>query len=414
MSSAVQVAERSLQQIAEIERQMRSRAESVSQEYARLLSEVASHFAGEALSKEREHDPQAPNGWSPERWRGFLHQQVFLRSGPWGAAGAVHANDKRIATLEAENKRLKAQIEALQRQKAMQSRQSQTPQAIPAAIPLEAAVPLEAEQLPETERPAPLPEPAREQAYGHAEALAILRDWPNLPVPARFARLFEGVEPGRWQRQAQALYLVASWGLCARIEVEQILAQFETPEVKRPTALRQALDHLGKLKLLYSQRLQVRSTLETSLVVLELSENGQKLCRSLGFPERAPEFPRLAAALPDPERQLAALAFAFHARQQGYLALAAPPAVEGVQPDVYVEKGAERYAVFTGGDADELLTRWQQGEKLQTPCAVCTFDEPTRSYLAALCKASGRPGASADLGALLRSQGKAPLWSDTW
>jgi hypothetical protein len=74
----------------------------------------------------------------------------------------------------------------------------------------------------------------------------------------------------------------------------------------------------------------------------------------------------------------------------------------------------ERYAVFAGGDADELLARWQQGEKLNTPCALCAFDEPTRSYLAALCKASGRPGASANLGMLLRSQGNGPLWQETW
>jgi hypothetical protein len=67
-------------------------------------------------------------------------------------------------------------------------------------------------------------------------------------------------------------------------------------------------------------------------------------------------------------QQLAALALSIQARQRGYLAL--PPAGSGGRAAGCVYRAdRERYAVFASGDADELLTRWQQGEKLQTPCA---------------------------------------------
>jgi hypothetical protein len=167
--------------------------------------------------------------------------------------------------------------------------------------------------------------------------LAVLQDWPNLPVPARYAQRFEGVEPGRWQRQAKALYLIVSWGLCARIEVEHLLSQFDASDEKRPTAVRQALDHLEKLKLVLTHRLQVRDALDSSLVIFEPTESGLTLCRYLGFPERPPEFPRIASLLPGEAQQLAALALSIQARQRGYLALPAPPG-GGVQPDAYIER----------------------------------------------------------------------------
>ena len=236
------------------------------------------------------------------------------------------------------------------------------------------------------------------------------------PVPPRFARIFDGVEALRWERQALALFLLLGCGVCLRPEVEHLLALAGGGE-KRTTAIRQALDHLGKLGFLQTRRLELREPLATSLVTLAPSGSGLELGRALGLPLVESEAGRLERRKLPPEHSLAALVFVQQARLRGWAALASPPPTGDVQPDAVVERDDGRLLVFAGAEPDGLFSRWQAAVRQNHPAAICTLDEPTRAHLAALGRASGFHGFASDLGGLVSQRLPAPggtLWKDSW
>jgi hypothetical protein len=254
--------------------------------------------------------------------------------------------------------------------------------------------------------------------------LITLRDWKTPPIPDPYIRLFKDVSAERWTRQTITLYLLASTGLCARPEIEQLLALAANVD-RRTTAIRQAVDYLVQVGLVSFHRLEMRRPLETSLVVLQLTASGLDLSRLLGWQAIEPEIQRFRRLLhlDDPaapgqaERVLSVLAFAFQARLRGYQALVASPPQEAVQPDVYVEREQERFYVFIEDGSGDLFARWMSAANLPFPSAVCGLDQPGCAHIAAQCKAVKRPAAAADLAALVHERQPAaetPLWTEIW
>jgi len=423
---------RTFRDTAAAERKMREQAEQTTQAFARLLADVANHFAGKAIEEVRVQDPAAPYYWTIECWRAFFTQHVFQTRSGWGRQELLPASD---SEMEAENGRLKAEVSRLQ--KALEACRQST---------REESVRQNAAQTHETAshesphgsgtQPAPLvtsvglPEaPAvlsnsRETPIGQAELMNTLQGWEAKPVPAQVAAKFQGVSKDRWTRQTITLYLLAVPGICARPEVEQLLALAGSVD-RRTTAIRQAVDHLVQLGFVSLHRLEMRQPLNTSLVALQLTTDGLALCKALGYEPIEQELQRYRrvfhldnpAAPPVVECALSALAFTLQARYRGYKALLAPPPLDGIQADVAIERGMERYLVFTSSDVEDLYTRWQAAKLQQAMPAICALDEPACVHLAARCKSTGRSGAVADLGVLVRQRqptSATPLWAQVW
>ena len=380
------IAERAYRDIAAAERQMRLQAEAGLREYARLLSDAAAHCAGSALEQARALDPSAPRSWTPAQWEAFLTQHVYRAPQAWG---------RPADELEAENQRLRRELAALRQA-------AKKPPAAPAA--------------PDPDPPPEAPPLPPDAPWSHAQLLDLLRSRSAPAIPARFTRPFDGVEPLRWERQSLALFLLLGCGVCLRPEIEHLLALAGGGE-KRTTAIRQALDHLGRLGFLQTRRWELRQPLATSLVTLAPTGSGLDLGRALGLPVVTSEVGRLEPRNLPPEHSLAALVFVQQARLRGWAALAAPPPEGELQPDAWAEGDGRRWRVFVGAEPEALFARWQAAAGQAIPAAICALDEPTRAHLAALGRASGHAGAAVDLGGLVSQRLPAAgmsFWKDVW
>ena len=124
--------------------------------------------------------------------------------------------------------------------------------------------------------------PSRDAPIGHRELLVTLREWKTPSAPSQYVISFKDTSDERWMRQTITLNLLAVTGICARPEIEQLLAQVGNLD-HRTTAIRQAVDHLVQLGFITLHRLEMRQPLETSLVVLQLTSQGLDLCHMLGW-----------------------------------------------------------------------------------------------------------------------------------
>jgi hypothetical protein len=398
-------------------------------EFGRLLGAVANHFAGRALEERRTNDPDAPYNWTLVQWNTFFTQHIFLMRSAWGQAHHPAVQNQDLETenraLKAENKRLQKALEAYRQAHGNSEGQASSPVRFTRnesseARPQHAALSV-LPGLPAALQPGM---PGRDSSICHGEMLTILRDWNTPPIPDQYSTQFKDVSEERWARQTITLYLLASTGLCARPEIEYLLAMASNVD-RRTTAIRQAVDYLVQMGLVTFHRLEMRQPLETSLVVLQLASGGLDLCRLLGWQAIEPEFQRFRRILhlDDPanagqaERVLSVLSFAYQARLRGYKALIAPAAVEAVQPDVYVEREQERFYVFVENGAGDLYNRWVSAANLTYLSAVCALDEPGCAHIAAQCKAVKRSAAVTDLATLVHQRqptGETPLWTEAW
>lgn len=435
------IAERALSDIQSAERQMRQQAEASLREYVRLLTAIARHFAGDALEELRRNDPAAAQGWGPAQWNEFFTRRVLQTGQPyllqvktWGGeppAGvqeALQQLQERVSQLSCQaeqakqdNQRLQQRLketEALltQAQASMKKLPgtAQEPEGQPPSVE---AVP-QASRMIETTRVTPLKRPpaASGQPFEHPVILEALSGWSVPRRPGRFTQLAQ-VPDQRWLLQSMALYLIACWGISARPEIDFLLGA-ASGAGKRTTALRGAVDGLVELGLLERIKLAftASATFTTSLIVMHLSEQGQLLCRELGWEIVPGDCERLEQV--SETQQLCSLAFTTQARLRGYRAQVLPQAVDGFQADVLVEREPERSYVLVGMGENDLLSRWQSaGKALQL--GVCVVDDVQRTRLAEQIR-KGQPnghGAAADLYTLLHQKEVTPdkpLWLEIW
>lgn len=425
---------RTLEATSTTERRMREQAERTVQGFARLLADVANLLAGKEIEAARVQDPAAPYCWSLERWEAFFNRHIFETRSGWGRASSGQASDPEllaelgrkdaeIGRQASEIQRLQKTVEAYRQQREDSDARSNgpigrepstDPGMQPASLVTSAGLP---------NAPATLSN-SREIPTGQADLASYLQKWAAKPVPAEYTAKFQGVSNDRWTRQTMTLYLLAVQGICARPEIEQLLAAAGGVD-RRTTAIRQAVDHLVQLGFASLHRLEMRQPLSTSLVALQLTVDGLALCRALGYEPIEQELQRYRRVfhLDNPsepaviERALCALAFTLQSRYRGYKALMAPPIVDDVQADVAIERGMERYLVFVGTDIENICARWQASRPQQAMPAICALDEPTCAHLAARCKSTGRSGAAADLSVLVRQRqptAATPLWAQVW
>lgn len=420
-----------LDDLLDAERHFRQQAENALRDLRGVLTELAQRMAGDQVENARRTDPTAPENWGPDRWR------KFFASLPAQAAG-VSWNDNILAELEqlrSENRAIKGR-----------SNSSPTPAApMPAANNSEAQPEQPAAaSLPATADVTPLPQPESDPAkvgaslqgrtFAHMDLLRELRAL-RLPsaLPARFESHFPkaGLNETDWERQVRrklyVLYLL-SQGLDIRLEMDYLISQVEGVS-SRTGALRRVYDSMAD-KNLISRNVLEMSAPNTSLAMLQLTEDGRDLCRILGWGVAETErqrMNRLHQGEQFPLHTLGVMIFAMHARLRGYQA-GVMPQLEGMQtnaiPDVCVarslpEQQPETIYVEVEMSTKELDEKWRNQAQLQSRVALCARNAQRRARLIGDCKLKKLHGVATDLETLIACKvpditHNTPLWAEEW
>lgn len=420
--NAQAVRDRMISDLVASERQLRQAAEKVLAEFRELLYHLAGQLAGEQVQEIKRRDPATFQSWTSVQWRAFF-DGVLKSHSPWSLSAPGQAQEQ-IARLEAENERLRQSASAWQGQKRTLDGQLQAAQ--------QRITTLEA-QLAQAQRPqvgfsrqfgdiSDSPRFARVELHGgvHAEILKALRKW-NVPTcPARFARLLSKEEL-QWRRQSMALFLLARYGLNARVEQEHLIGIAEGLK-SRSSALRRSIDLLIDNQVLLAESLHMLGP-ETSLALVRLSDEGRDLCRVLGWEPLETDWERLLRLRPGEkksERGLAILILAMHARLRGWQAEALPEIAElDHQPDIMLRKDPDRLMALIALGEEITADPWQALAAWQGQVALLTRTIEQRRRFAGELKTLGLNGLATSLEELIpaRLQDITPgddLWKDRW
>jgi len=428
---SVDVRSNALDDLLDAERHFRQQAEHTMRQLRSVLSEQAQRMAGSLVEDMRRTDPNAPDNWDPERWR------AFFASLPVTGVGNAW-NEGLLIELE----RLKGENQSLRRKLASQSSSSAPAQIIhPAQISLEQP---EEEPVPFVNDSMIDPQPGRDPGemdtdpqgwmLAHADLLGELRKL-GLPLtlPARFQNHFPktGLNEADRERQVRrklyVLYLLCR-GLDIRLEIDHLVSQVEGIG-SRTGALRRLYDSMVEKNLIDRQVLEM-SAPNTSLAMLQLTQDGRQLCQVLGWDMLETErerINRMHQGTQFPQHTLAIMVFAMHARLRTYR-VGVLPQMEGVQthavPDVAVSRclpgeHPEMIYVEVELSTKELDEKWQNLAQLQGTVALCARNAQRRARLVGDCKLKNLHGLATDLETLIvckvpEISSDTPLWAEVW
>lgn len=391
--------------LLQAERQRRESAEYTTAEMRKLLTEIGARLAGERLQAIGRDDPQIIANWTTMEWRAFFNE-TLKTSLPltWGNGALVHSIAE-IDRLKSELAREDAVIEALKQEKQM----------VPAMLPrpkngfsnVEFIEP-----LPEKVSP-PLPPGV------HGQILGALQNWAPPAIPARFDGHLSP-EPLQWRRQSMALFILAKFGLNARLELDRLIADIEGIQ-PGSGSLRRAINQLSERHLFTDALLEMNSP-QTRLSLVRLSEESRSLCKILGWEPVESEWERLDRLHEGarfPEHTLAVLVFAMHARLRGYAVTLMPETDGPAVPDGLVEKEGEHFFVEVELGTKERPAKWRNLAALQGRIAICARDPTARERLVGDCQLARLPGVATDIKSLVRTRFKdispaTPLWIEAW
>jgi hypothetical protein len=419
-----------LDDLLDAERHFRQQAESVLRDLRSVLTELAQRVAGAQIEEARRTDPTAPESWGPDRWR------KFFANLPARSVGSGW-NDNILAELEqlrSENQALKGKLAATALSTPRSPILDNVESGERPTVVIQANTPPE---LPEIVAPLPVRTAeidTQSRAFAHANFLSDLRSL-RLPAapPARFESHFPkaGLNEADWERQLRrklyVLYLL-SQGMDIRLEVDYLLSQVEGIG-SRTGALRRIYDNMVEKNLLSREILEM-SAPNTSLAMLQLTEDGRQLCEILGWGVAESErqrMNRLHQGIQYPQHTLGVMIFAMHTRFRGYQ-VNVMPHIEGIQthaiPDVAIigapsSENTETIYVEVELSNKELDEKWRNQVQLQKRVALCARNAQRRGRLVGDCKLKNLHGLATDLEMLIAckvpdiSQGT-PLWAEEW
>jgi hypothetical protein len=420
-----------LDDLLDAERHFRQQAEHALRELQSVLIEQVGRLAGTRLEELRRLDPNAPECWRAENWRQFFESlpRVGECSG-W--------NKNLLAELEqlkSENRALREQLASLS-SRLISGQLNQDPVIEDAPAPI---------NLPAVLSEAPNASLASEAIVSqdclrsdrvifHPSLLGELRSL-HLPtsLPVRFHSHFPTVGLNESTRERQVrrklfvLYLL-SRGLDIRLEMDHLISQVEGIG-SRSGALRRLYDGMVD-KNLASRQIMEMSAPNTSLAMLQLTDDGRDLCQTLGWQVKESErqrIERLHQGQTYPQHTLAILIFAMHARLRGYQ-VEVLPELEGFEtrasPDVAVsrdqaETSPARCYVEVELSHKELDAKWRNLTQLQGQVALCARHVQARARLVGDCKLKDLHGVATDLESLIACKvpeisDSTPLWMEEW
>ena len=420
-----------LDDLLDAERHFRSQAEIALRELQSVLTELAQRVAGSQLEDIRRIDPTAPEYWEPERWRKFLARlPKQVGSNGW--------NENLLAEVEilkAENQALTIKLATLSLATSPSPVRSnfRSNSELPAIDPIPG--PVDPDTILEPDGP-PIAEElvSHSRSIAHADLLRELRAL-RLPamLPARFQSCFpkSGVNEGDWERQVRRkLYVLflLGLGLDIRLEIDYLISQVEGIG-SRTGALRRIYDSLVEKNLIDRDVLEM-SAPNTSLAMLQLTQEGSEFCQILSWEVNESErqrLNRLHQGEQFPQHTLAIMIFAMHARLRGHQ-VEVLPELSGVEtnaiPDVSVSRRPsdpkdEPVYVEVELSKKELDPKWRNLTELQGSVALCARTVRRRTRLVGDCKLKNLHGCATDLETLIACKvpdisGDSPLWAEQW
>ena len=420
-----------LDDLLDAERHFRQQAEKDIRELQGVLIELALKIAGSQIEAAFHLDPYAPENWGAERWRQFfaaLPQGIANRGWNEELRGELERLREENQTLKSKHARLSAVA-------------APAPPTVDDRDTLQTTasgmLPSPALQVGPPIPPAGLGEevsPGQSCSYLHADLLGELRRL-HLPdsLPVRFQDGFPrvGLNQSDWQRQLRrrlyVLYLL-SRGLDIRLEIDHLISQVEGIG-SRSGALRKLYDSMVERNLACREVLAM-SAPNTSLAMLQLTQDGRDLCQALDWPVVESErqrIQRLHEGDRFPQHTLAMLIFAMHARLRGYRVEVLPD-LSGAEtravPDVAVlrdqgDPPTEKLYVEVELSLKALDEKWRNLDRLQGRVALCARNTQNRARLVGDCKLKNLHGLATDLESLITC--KVPdiststaLWVEEW
>jgi hypothetical protein len=458
--------------LIESEKALRQKAEATLRAQARLLFQVASAFAGKDFERVRKEDPEAVNYWSPQQWQAFFYQYILPQrhaltwgneSSPKAGGGASRKLDqentslrhqleiglKELQVKDREIEKLRSQLEALQSafQLLGESLVMSNPKVEEGTSPvLEASVLVSnpgmvgfseaVHLLPQALLRKIKPHQVSTDGVspvGYAQILEDLKGWKRVSRPARFPKLLEsGLSEERWQRQSMALYILASYGIGVRMELDWLISHAVGTKANSG-AQRLTIDKLAELGLVVRRRLyESTPPMGSQLIVLVLSEDGRRLCDLFGWQVVESEWERILRlhCQGDPEQEksqeahtLNILSFIRNARYRGYRAMVVPQVPGKSSPDAYVDRAEEFSYVEVERSSKEKTSKWLHQAELQGQVALCALDPKSRLRLVSDCKLQGaiHHGRATDMRTLMELASihkedisETPLWAEEW
>lgn len=424
---------RAINDLLAAERQLRDQSERHVQELRQLILETAVRLDGERFEAIRRDDPSVPSSWTVANWRMFLRDIPNAKG--WGASvvpsNAPTQHEKELFQqveslkeqlneafrhLEDERKRSETVSKTIIEMNGARKNLTTSAESI-ASVETKETISME---LPEGVIPM--------EKYLVENVRSILKGLPKRP-PAPFDKVLDGGNrvggdlARVYQRYWMAVYLIGKWGLCASMEIENVIAKIDDVS-SRTGSLRRILEDLTSSGIFVNQKLEMDAP-KTALVVNHLSESGMKLYQEL-FKEIPIEnewlkiigFQRSHL----PEKTLAILLFSMHARKCGWMTkiLSEMASAQNTDPDVWIGKGEETFYVNVELSRQEPATKWTNLTQSTGGCiAICAGISDVRQRLAGDCKLDKVPGVATDIETLVKMKYKnmdsnTSLWIESW
>ncbi len=407
LGTKMTIGTRMMNDLLQAERQRRESAERTTAEMRKLLTEIGARLAGERLQAIGRDDPQIIANWTAIEWRTFFGEALKISLPHTWGNGASSPSTTDFDRLKKELAEAHALIEALKQEK--DTIQKEPPRAENPAPQVK--LPLLAPELKSSLTPLP--------PGVHGQILTALQNWAPPAIPARFDGHLSP-EPLQWRRQSMALFILAKFGLNARLELDRLIADTEGIQ-PGSGSLRRAINQLSERHLFTGALLEMNSP-QTRLSLVRLSEESRALCKILGWEPVESEWERLDRLHEGarfPEHTLAVLVFAMHARLRGYAVIMMPEAEGPAAPDVLVEKDGEQFFVEVELGTKERPAKWRNLAALQGRIAICARDPAGRERLVGDCQLARLPGVATDIKSLVRTRFKdispaTPLWVEAW
>ena len=405
------VYQRSLSDLLKAEKTRRQAVEADRARLVQLLTRLAQHHDGQRLEEYRRQDPGTPEHWSAEEWTEFFSSPpaVQAQARTWGANGSGHGNNGHRKTkpddlkrMQDEVRRLETHIEHLQ---------------------TEASVHVSSARCQVSDKKVT---PERLTPDTGAPDTLTLSDFSPPKIPYKYKGLLKnhGLNSLRWRRGSMMLYLMATCGINAHLEMDVFVAKREGLSY-RSNSTKKPLENLAAAGLVITETLRMEvGDFRTALKLARLTDEGKQLCDALGWQVVESDWDRLIR-LHQGQKQtrhtLAVLYFALLARVRGWTTEVVPEVDGSADPDILVTKGDERYFVEVelGTRGSEKQTvKWKNLADLQSSVAICAPNVKVRERLANDCRLANLSGVATDLATLVAKRyyesKDEPLWLKEW
>jgi DNA-binding PadR family transcriptional regulator len=422
-SSMIHHGQRSLGDLLEAERRMRSTSDEVAKELRGVLAEAAARLDGERYEAARHLDPNAPGNWSVNQWREFFKAIPDPRG--WGIVQNASvpskkngSEEKRISELTSEIQQLLHELEQVKSELVEERAQKDIIlQNAQSSISNAAKI-----KQPEVTPKGIVSDPMDKQI---SDAVIALSAYPANATAILKVAIDAGGCVGNevlvFRKRVWTAIRAMGKGVSNGMELSLIVAEPSGAKSKTGSIVNtlQKMRDGGLIEILFEQMSVPQSTLKVS----RFTQKGKSLFAQL-FPSETvlnPEFDRVKEfAGGSTEKTVQIMYLLSQARKRGYFTCLAP-IIDGsdFQPDVWVGRGDESHYMIFVESADE--NRFADIAALNQGTAYfCTTTKALMDHHAMNCSAKGIRGCATNLESIVTQEKYTdlgpddPIWKTKW